>query len=134
MPFLERLLEAAQLARARAYAPYSKFTVGAALETTDGTVITGANVENASYGLSICAERSAIVRAVAEGHREFRAIAIAGPEGTQTSPCGACRQFIAEFDPALPVIFSGTQGPVRTTLAELLPHSFGPKSLDPTQQ
>lgn len=129
MPSLDELLELANDARANAYAPYSKFQVGAAVETDDGSVVTAANVENASYGLSICAERSAIVRAVAQGHRAFRAIAIAGPSGALTSPCGACRQFLAEFDPALLVIFSSPDGPVKTTLDQLLPHSFGPKSL-----
>jgi cytidine deaminase len=129
MPSLDELLEHAKTARARAYAPYSNFHVGAAVETADGSIVTAANVENASYGLSICAERSAIVRAIAEGHRSLRKIAVAGPEGTTTSPCGACRQFIAEFDSAMPVIFSGRDGAVRTTLDALLPYSFGPKSL-----
>jgi cytidine deaminase len=129
MPSPEELLELAAAARENAYAPYSKFRVGAAVETDDGSVVTGVNVENASYGLSICAERSAVVRAIAQGHRGFRAVAIAGPEGALTSPCGACRQFLSEFDPTLPVIFSGPDGAVRTTLDQLLPHSFGPKSL-----
>lgn len=129
MPSLDELLAIAQDARARAYAPYSNFHVGAAVETADGSIVTAANVENASYGLSICAERSAIVRAVAQGHRAFRAIAIAGEPGALTSPCGACRQFLSEFDPALSVIFSSPDGAVRTTLDQLLPYSFGPKSL-----
>jgi len=129
MPSLEELLAAARGAREHAYAPYSNFRVGAAVETDDGSIVTGGNVENASYGLSICAERAAIVRAVAEGHRRFRAIAIAGPEGVTTSPCGACRQFIAEFDPAMPIVFTGLFAPVQTTAAELLPHSFGPATL-----
>ncbi|MHB8146425.1 MAG: cytidine deaminase [Vulcanimicrobiaceae bacterium] len=125
----DELLARARSARAAAYAPYSGFAVGAAVETQDGQIVTGCNVENASYGLSICAERVALVRAVALGHRAFRAIAVAGPDGVETSPCGACRQFIAEFDPAMPVTYSGVQGPVRTTLALLLPSSFGPHSL-----
>src|ERR1700756_2574607 len=100
MPSREQLLAAARFARERAYAPYSQFRVGAAVETEDGTIVTGCNVENASYGLSICAERTAIVSAVAQGYRVFRAVAVAGPEGVTTSPCGACRQFIAEFDPS----------------------------------
>ena len=128
MPYRERLLAAAQEARERAYAPYSKFTVGAALETTDGTIVAAPNVENASYGLTMCAERNAIARAVAEGHREFRAIAVAGPEGALTAPCGACRQVIAEFHPGMPVLFTGPDGVVETTIDELLPHSFGPHS------
>lgn len=125
----EELFSAAQAARANAYAPYSKFTVGAAVETADGAIVAACNVENASYGLSICAERAAIVSAVSQGHREFRAIAVAGPDGAMTSPCGACRQFLAEFDPAMPVYFTSPSGETRTTLDELLPHSFGPRSL-----
>jgi cytidine deaminase len=125
----EELLESAREARSRAYAPYSTFTVGAAVETEDGTVVGGANVENASYGLSLCAERSALAAAVSQGHRAFRAIAVAGPEGALTSPCGACRQFIAEFDPAMPVTFTSPDGYISTTLDTLLPYSFGPKSL-----
>ena len=129
MPSPDDLLAIAAAAREHAYAPYSAFRVGAALETADGTIVTGVNVENASYGLSICAERSAFVRAIAQGHRAFKQIAVAGPEGALTSPCGACRQFMAEFDPALPVTFTGPGGAVRTTLEALLPHSFGPNSL-----
>ena len=87
----EDLIRRAVAMRERAYAPYSQFSVGAALVTEDGTVFGGANVENASYGLAICAERTAAVTAVAAGHRSFRAIAIAGPEATVTAPCGACR-------------------------------------------
>lgn len=130
MPSPEELIAAAQEARSRSYAPYSNFTVGAALETQGGEVITGGNVENASYGVGTCAERSAIVRAVAQGHRAFRQIAIAGPEGTPCAPCGACRQFIAEFAPALPIFYTAPGGFVSTTLADLLPASFGPHSLE----
>ena len=125
----EELLALARGARAVAYAPYSQFAVGAALETQDGVIVTGCNVENASYGLSICAERVAIVAAVALGHRAFRAIAVAGPEGIETAPCGACRQFIAEFEPEMLVVFAGVDGPIHTTLAALLPRAFGPHAL-----
>jgi len=134
MPSPEELIAAAQQARARAYAPYSHFTVGAALETQSGEVIVGGNVENASYGVGTCAERSAIVRAVAEGHRAFRHIAIAGPDGTTCAPCGACRQFIAEFAPTIPVYYTAPGGFVSTTMAELLPASFGPHSLEEAKQ
>ncbi|MGH7737879.1 MAG: cytidine deaminase [Candidatus Tyrphobacter sp.] len=131
MPSADELLDAARAARARAYAPYSNFTVGAAVETDDGEIVTGANVENASYGLSICAERAAIVRAVAQGHRVFRALAVAAPDGVDAAPCGACRQFVAEFDPDMPVTFTGADGAVRTTLSKLLPLAFTAKSLTP---
>jgi cytidine deaminase len=134
MPSPEELIAAAQRARARSYAPYSHFTVGAALETQSGEVIVGGNVENASYGVGLCAERSAIVRAVAEGHRAFRGIAIAGPEGTACAPCGACRQFLAEFAPTIPVYYTAPGGFVSTTMAELLPASFGPHSLEEAKQ
>ncbi len=124
MPSTE-LLAAARGARERAYAPYSDFHVGAAVETEEGAIIAGCNVENASYGLSICAERVALTRAVAEGHRAFRWIAVAGPEGADTTPCGACRQFMAEFNADMHVTFTTSDGVVETTLTKLLPHAFG---------
>jgi cytidine deaminase len=120
------LLAAAQDARSRAYAPYSHFTVGAALDTGDGNVFLGCNVENASYGLTICAERTAIGAAISAGVRTMQAIAIAGPDGALTSPCGACRQVLVEFNPKMTVIFTTPEGTHTTTAAELLPHSFGP--------
>ena len=120
------LLSAAHDARTRAYAPYSKFAVGAALDVGDGHVILGANVENASYGLAICAERSAIAAAVTAGFRTFHAIAVAGPDGALTSPCGACRQVLAEFNPDMTVIYTTPEGVAQATVAELLPHHFGP--------
>jgi len=123
------LLAAARAVRLNAYAPYSDFQVGAAVRAEDGTVVVGCNVENASYGLGICAERNALTTAVAMGLRRFTAIAIAGPDGIATAPCGACRQFIAEFDPAMPVTYTGPGDPVQTTLAHLLPESFGPHAL-----
>ena len=115
--------------RENAYAPYSNFAVGAALVTEDGTVFGGVNVENASYGLAICAERTAAVAAVAAGHRNFRAIAIAGPESTVTAPCGACRQFLNEFNPQLEVAYTTPDGMKVTTLDALLADAFGPKNL-----
>ncbi len=125
----EALIEAAQKAHDFAYAPYSNFTVGAAVDVGGGTIVTGCNVENASYGLSICAERVALCTAVAQGYTRMLAIAIAGPESAATVPCGACRQFMAEFDPKLPISYT-TAGPaVHTTLAALLPHSFGRSNL-----
>lgn len=124
MPSAEALLDVARAARGHAYAPYSEFRVGAAVETQDGSIVGGCNVENASYGLSICAERVAIARAVAEGHRVVRAIAIAGPDGIDTAPCGACRQFMAEFNPEMAVTFTVRDGIVKTVLSELLPYAF----------
>lgn len=132
MPSTDPLLDAARTARARAYAPYSDFAVGAAVETQEGSIITGANVENASFGLTICAERAAIVRAIAEGHRAFRAVAVAGPDGVDTAPCGTCRQFIAEFDPDMPVTFTSSDGVVHTTLSKLLPFAFTSEALTQT--
>ena len=123
------LLGAARRTRERAYAPYSLFHVGAAVETEEGQIITGCNVENASYGLSICAERVALTRAIAEGHRAFRAIAIAGPEGVETAPCGTCRQFMAEFNPDMVVTFTTSDGVTEMTVAELLPRAFTNQSL-----
>jgi cytidine deaminase len=125
----EDLLERAIAMRENAYAPYSQFAVGAALVTEDGTVFGGANVENASYGLAICAERTAAVTAVAAGHRSFQAIAIAGPETTVTAPCGACRQFLNEFNPRLEVAYTTPNGVKVTTLDQLLADAFGPKNL-----
>lgn len=125
-PDLDGLLSAARDARDRAYAPYSKFHVGAALDAGDGNVILGSNVENASYGLTMCAERAAVFAAVSAGFREFTAIAVAGPDGELTSPCGACRQVLAEFNPSMTVVFTAPDGTIETSLAELLPHSFKP--------
>ncbi len=122
------LLEAARQAREQSYSPYSKFRVGAALLCDDGTMITGANVENASFGLSICAERSAVVRAVAEGRRSFKAIAICADGKRPTPPCGACRQVLLEFGPDMDVIMGGEQGAegetLTTTVRDLVPHAF----------
>jgi cytidine deaminase len=115
----------------RSYAPYSRFSVGAALECEDGEVITGCNVENAAYGSSICAERTALVKAVSEGKRSFRRIAIVGSGDTPCWPCGACRQMLSEFSPSLEIlVVSGPSNAYeKTSLTALLPHSFGPKQL-----
>jgi cytidine deaminase len=125
---LRLLHQAAEMARGHAYAPYSGFEVGAAVRTSDGCVITAGNVENIVYGSTMCAERAAIFRAVAEGHTHFDAIAIAGPAGT-VSPCGACRQVLAEFmDPSATVVFPLDTHLVAVRLSELLPHPFSPPS------
>jgi len=122
---LTQLLAAARAARRQAYAPYSKFRVGAALLTADGKIVTGCNVENASYGLTICAERVAITKAISEGHRKFQALAIAAPSASPT-PCGACRQVLAEFGDLVVVCADSRR---RATaqfyrLEELLPAGF----------
>ena len=125
-----QLIEAALKAREQAYAPYSHFAVGAALLSADGRVFTGCNVENASYGLTMCAERVALFKAVSEGAKEFIAIAIACGQGP-CPPCGACRQVLREFAPELLVIMTDAQGKEvrRERLSSLLPSSFGPEDL-----
>ena len=124
----ERLLEMAIEARKNAYVPYSGYAVGAALETKDGHVFTGCNVENAAYGNTLCAERTALVKAVSEGYREFTKIAIAA-SGSAPYPCGACRQSLSEFAPDLEVFVTWDGHVDRVPLAELLPYGFGPSSL-----
>ena len=116
----DELRAAARAARANAYAPYSRFGVGAALRCGDGTIVTACNVENVSYGLTICAERAAVFAAVASGHVAFEALAICGPDGSTTAPCGACRQVLAEFGVNLRVLY----GERETTLDALLPERF----------
>ncbi len=125
-----RLVAAAVGARGRAYAPYSEFAVGAALLSKGGRVFTGCNVENASYGLTVCAERVALFKAVSEGVREFEVIAVACGD-TPCSPCGACRQALREFAPDLKVVLADAEGRKweTTTLSHLLPRSFGPSDL-----
>ena len=108
-----------------AYVPYSHFPVGAALECSDGTVFTGCNVENAAYGSTICAERTAIVKAVSEGHRDFVRITIAGKSKDFCVPCGSCRQVMMEFSPEMEVICLNGAGESKTfALRELLPYGF----------
>jgi cytidine deaminase len=124
-PAEAKLLDAAFDARSRAYAPYSKFLVGAALLTEDGTVVHGCNVENASYGATNCAERTAIFAAVAQGKRKFRAIAVVGDLETPITPCGICRQVLAEFGHDTVVIGSTLKRDTMvTTVGALLPGAF----------
>ncbi len=126
----EALVKVASLARQRAYAPYSKYKVGAAIRTSRNKVYTGANVENASYGLTICAERTAVFAAVNAGDTKLDGIAIVIDDDQLPSPCGACRQVLAEFAPGMRVILATTGGLRKvTTLAELLPEPFLPKNL-----
>ena len=136
-----KLVKEAFEARRGSYSPYSRFQVGAALLTSDGRIFTGANIENASYGATICAERTAAVKAAFSGSREFIAIAVVGSEeGSEDEemayayPCGICRQFLREFLPSagdVTVLVARTPDNYReTTLNALLPHSFGPQDLD----
>jgi cytidine deaminase len=125
MPERHQLVRAAITARQSAYAPYSRFLVGAALETADGRVFAGCNVENASYGLTMCAERVAIGAALAAGAREFKRIAIATDAADPTPPCGACLQVLWEFTRDLEVILANLGGErVVFNIRELLPHAF----------
>ena len=124
----DALVKAASEARGRAYAPYSGLRVGAAV-LAGGAVYTGCNVENASYGLTICAERSAVFAAVAAGQRRIDAVAVAGDGERPTAPCGACRQVLHEFGPAMAVIMVARGTLLVRPLAELLPLAFGPEDL-----
>ena len=120
----KELLEAALAARERAYAPYSKFLVGAAVRAESGKIYTGCNVENASYGLTVCAERNALFNAVGAGERKFNALCVVGDTEEPISPCGACRQVMAEFKVPY-IILANLKGDVKEyTLEELLPLSF----------
>jgi cytidine deaminase len=125
----DELIREAQEARRNAYVPYSKYRVGAALRTKNGRVFTGANVENASYGLSMCAERVAAFKAAEAGEREFDTIAVATENGV--APCGACRQVLSEFGPDMRVIMVDAKGNRRDfRLSELLPSAFRQSDLE----
>ncbi len=119
------LVLAAMAAREKAFAPYSKFRVGAALEAEDGTIVSGCNVESASYGLTICAERVAIVKGVSEGRTRFVRVAVVTDTDALTPPCGACRQLLWEFAPTAIVILANFSGATEQyTIKELIPHAF----------
>lgn len=127
-----RLMDAAIRAADNAYVPYSKFPVGAAVLTADGAIVTGCNVENASYPVTTCAERVAIGTAVAGGARTIAAVAVYAPRVETVTPCGACRQAINEFKPAddeLWMIFNSADGPMLVPFSEILPRAFGPRDL-----
>jgi cytidine deaminase len=121
----DKLAAAAKAARENAYAPFSNFKVGAALRAKSGRIYTGCNVENATYGLTVCAERVAIFKAISEGERGFDAIAVCTDMETLTPPCGACRQLIWEFCGDVPVILSNLKGATEThMMSELFPRPF----------
>ncbi len=126
----EKLLSTARECRERAFAPYSGFRVGAAIEAEDGTIFAGCNVESASYGLTMCAERVAIFTAVAAGHKRIRRVSIVAESDELTAPCGACRQVIWEFGGDIPVTLSNLNGKTETIrMSELLPRAFDSKFL-----
>ena len=128
---IEGLIEESKIARENAYVPYSKFPVGAALLGEDGTVYHGCNIENSAYSMSNCAERTAFFKAVSEGVHTFKALAVIADTEGPVSPCGACRQVIAEFcDGAMPVYLTNLKGDIlETTVAELLPGAFSKEDL-----
>ena len=125
------LIDAAIAAQSRAYAPYSRYLVGSALRCDDGTIVAGCNVENASYGATVCAERNAVGAAVLDGHRRFLACVVVTPGTKAAAPCGLCRQVLSEFGTDLPILLvaaeNGTRKLVR--LSEIFPGSFGPADL-----
>lgn len=126
----DTLIDAARRAREHAHAAFSHFKVGAALETTDGTVITGCNIENATYGLTVCAERVAMFKALSEGHRQFARIAIVADTADPTPPCGACRQILWEFGGDLQILLANLTDPKgRYQLKDLLPLPFDARLL-----
>jgi len=120
----KELLQIAQEAAKQAYAPYSGYHVGAALQCLDGSVITGCNVENSSYSLTLCAERNAVFKAISEGKRDYVSIAIYVEAEQLFPPCGACRQVMYEFNPQLRVIYANRYETIVTSLSELLPGAF----------
>ena len=127
----KELIEAANAARENSYAPYSKFRVGAAVETTDGKIYSGCNVESASYGLTACAERVAIWKAVSEGVLEFRQVAVVVDTEDLTPPCGVCRQILWEFCGDVPVTLANLNGKSETVMMkDLLPRAFGRRFLE----
>ncbi|HDR6310136.1 TPA: cytidine deaminase [Bacillus cereus] len=127
----KKYIEEANKMLSKAYIPYSKFPVGAALVTKEGKIYTGCNIENASYGLCNCAERTAIFKAVSEGERDFSYLVISGETDGPISPCGACRQVIAEFcEPKMPVLLTNVKGDEKeVTVEQLLPGAFSIEDL-----
>jgi cytidine deaminase len=127
---MNALVELARQARERAHAPFSRFKVGAALEAADGTVVTGCNVENATFGLTVCAERVAVFKGISEGHGDFRRIAIVADTEEPTPPCGACRQILWEFGGNMEIVLANLHEETgRYRLADLLPLPFDARLL-----
>ena len=126
----DALISAARAAREHAQARYSGFKVGAALELSDGTIVTGCNIENATYGLTICAERVAMFKALSEGHRHFRRVVVVADTESPTPPCGACRQILWEFAGDIEVVLANLKA-IKAThrMADLLPHAFDASNL-----
>ena len=130
LPVRRRLEQAARAAAKASYSPYSKFRVGAAVLTESGKIYSGTNVENASYGLANCAERTAIFTAASQGERKIRCVVVYTPTPAPTMPCGACRQVINEFGPEATIVsVCNSAQHIETTLDQLLPASFGPSDL-----
>lgn len=126
----KELIEAARDVRENAYAPFSKFKVGSAIETDDGEIVAGCNVESASYGLTVCAERVAIWKAISQGKTKIKKIAVVADTEDLTPPCGVCRQIIWEFGGDIPVVFANLGGKVETVqMRDLLPRAFDTKFL-----
>ena len=126
----KNLINEAEKARKRAYTPYSKFQVGAAVLCADSKIFSGCNIENASFGLTVCAERIAIFKAISEGSTKFKAIAVVGDTAKPCSPCGACRQVISEFAEDIYVIMANLKGNIKVKkIKELLPEAFGKNDL-----
>ena len=129
----ERLIDAARMAAKHAYVPYSGFPVGAAVLTGDGEIVSGVNIENASFGLTVCGERVAIQTAAALGHRTILAVAVSAPKLAGTTPCGACRQVMNEFKPVdgeISVLLDHFDTVAEVRLSDLLPNAFGPRDLE----
>ncbi len=127
---IQTMKRAAEIAARAAYCPYSRFPVGAAVLSSEGEVFAGCNVENASFGLTICAERNAIFQAISKGHRSIRAVVVVTPTAALAPPCGACRQVINEFGPNADVfVFAENDQTSHFKLNELLPNAFGPDNL-----
>jgi len=121
---IEKLTEEAKQARGKAFAPYSRFTVGAALITAQGKIYHGCNIENPSLMMSFCAERAALISALSEGEKDFKALAIVSGSKNYCFPCGACRQMIAEFAPEIEIYIASAKGIKKFLISELLPHQF----------